>query len=259
MATSVVLQTTAILLGSVLAGARALAAPSGETDAKWNVYVEDGESGVQEVDLLPATTPLEHYEENLARVSPEFETRPGDTDKGAFDPANISVTEIGPWNEYVVYDLRNEAEGHRSIVIRDSEGNHRILYAQYGKAIVSDDNAPCLVTVQDHTILVYLARIQGAGSYLFEYYFLIDPTTRRPSRLTLEPIESKLKEVLPEGRVIWRSGGFDIANLRYEQDVWKRGDANCCPTAGRVSMKFEIQNQKLVVTEAAYNPSHRAP
>lgn len=233
-----------------------------EAKADWVVYVEDGLSGTHAVDLLPASSPLENYTANLARISPAFsEARHRDGDcsvPGAYDPENITVTEIGPWHGYTVFDLANIPAKHRSIVLKDQQGNHRILYTQVCWGSATFDDTPHFVTAQEQALLVYRSETGGSAGNFTEYYFLYDPETRQPVALLLDPIKAKIKEIIPYDRIVWDAGGFDIATLTYSSQVWRKSDPCCCPTAGRVTMKLEIRDKALVVTEAKYDPDAKA-
>lgn len=258
-------RTVGVLVALFVYSARAT-----DLEPKWTVYIEDGESKVSSAALLHATTPLENYTENLGRICPEmmrekFES-PGDGHfprqmralTHPYEPESQTVTELGKWNAYTIYDVKNMAARHRSIVLKDETGNHRILYTQTCWASATMDSNPTLLTAGGHSILAYRAPQGGTGNFHLEYYFVFDSKIGMPVRLSLEPIDAKLKELLPEGRAVWKGGGFDIATLRYEHSVWQKGDGNCCPSAGRVSMKLTIQDNALVVTEATYDPDFRA-
>lgn len=235
---------------------------SASAKADWVVYVEDGHSEPHAVDLLPASTPLENYAANLARISPGFSaTRNREVDcavPGAYDPQNITVTEIGPWHSYTVFDLANIPARHRSIVLKDQQGNYRILYTQVCWGSATADDTPHFVTVQGQILLVYRSETGGSGGYQVEYYFQFDPESRRPVALSLTSIDEKLKEILPKGAAAWSPGGFDIVSLSFASPVWRESDATGSPTGGRVTMKLEIRDKALVVTEAKYEPDPKA-
>jgi hypothetical protein len=243
-----------------------VSSPARGGEAAWIVYIEEGESAARAVELLPADTPLANYRENLALISPDmmrekFED-PGDgpfprqmrTLTHPYEPGSQAVADIGKWHGYTVYDVKNIDARHRSIVLADETGNHRILYTQRCWSTRSKNSTPELVTVQGHTLLAYRAPRGGTGNFHIEYYFIFNPETRLPVPLSLDPIETKLKEILPENRAVWKGGGFDIATLSYKHSVWQKGDGNCCPSAGQVNMQLEIRDKALVVVESNYDP-----
>lgn len=233
----------------------------------WTVYIEDGKSEPRHVKLLPAASPLDNYRENLARISPEFDPRFDNVSEehGGKTPAQIrplaeeflTVKELGAWYEYDVFDVSNDDARHRSIILRDKTGNHRILYAQSGFSGVLGAPMPYFKNIQEHRVLIYRAQIRGTGNFYIEYYFLFDPESRLPTPLDFQPIETTLAEILPKDHAVWKGGGFDIETLTYKSSVWKKGDGNCCPTGGSVSMKLTIRDLSLVVVDAEHTPNER--
>ena len=260
--------TLSVAIAGVIVGLFAFSARAADPEPKWTVYIEDGESKVSNVALLPAATPMENYTENLTRICPDMmRERFEDPGNGPaprqiralthpYEPGSQTVAELGKWHGYTVYDVKNMTARHRSIVLEDETGNHRILYTQACWSSATMDSTPKFVTVEGHTVLAYRAPQGGTGNFHLEYYFVFDPKTRLPVRLSLVPIEAKLKEILPEGMAVWKGGGFNIVTLSYNHSVWQKGDGNCCPSAGRVSMKLEIRGHALVVTEAVYDPTN---
>lgn len=232
----------------------------------WTVYIEDGKSLPKQVDLLPATTPLENYRENLVRISPEMDIRfdvsnPGRTpsQNRPYDEQFLTVTKLGPWHDYVVFDVSNDDARHRSIIMKDNLGNHRILYTQTWFSTVAESPQPHFVDIDGRRLLVYRAPVGGTGNFHIEYYFLFDEDTRLPVPLNLDVIDQRLATLLPEGRAVWKGGGFDIESLTYSSPVWQEGDGNCCPSAGRVTMQLNIEENELVVTDAQYDPDAKGP
>lgn len=62
------------------------------------------------------------------------------------------------------------------------------------------------------------------------------------------------QSVLPSGYGVWKGGGLDMSTQRYYMPVWKKGDANCCPSGGTVEIRFRLQDGRIVVTSKHYNP-----
>ncbi len=112
--------------------------------------------------------------------------------------------------------------------------------------------------MQDQTLLVYRSETGGSGGYQVEYYFQFDPESQRPIALSLASIDEKLKEILPKGARAWSPGGFKMVSLSFASPVWRESDATGSPTGGRVTMKLEIRDKALVVTEARYEPDPNA-
>lgn len=239
-----------------------------EPQDAWVVYVQDGQSLTRQADLLPATTPLENYRPNLLLICPDMVARneaEEDAGDGPFPNQIRTLThpfatecltsiKLGPWYDYLVFNVENVDARHRSIVLRDRSGNHRILYTQAMHTSMNMAERPYILEVAGHQVLAYRAHPGGTGNFYVEYYFLFDPKTRLPKPLDLQPIEAKLAEILPAGHAVWKGGGFDIASLTYTHFVWQEGDGNCCPSGGSVSMKLAIRDLALVVVDAVYSP-----
>lgn len=65
----------------------------------------------------------------------------------------------------------------------------------------------------------------------------------------------RLEEILPDGKAVWKGGGFDIEPLTYTQSVWQTGNGNCCPSGGRIDMQLAIEDYQLVIKETSYELS----
>lgn len=235
------------------------------TSGNWHVYVPYDYGKDRTVELQPATSPLAHYRENLEAVSPEFvdprceryvgsnDPREQRTITHPFESESLTVTEIGPWYDYIVYDVANERVKHRSIVLKDKNGNCRILVTQPCWAAL-EWKAPRFVKVNHDIVLTYRAETGGSGAFQVEYYFVFDPSAHLPRLLDLSVIEKALHDTLPEALSVVQGGGFDITSLSFARGVSRKDDPNCCPSAGRVTLKLAIDQLQLMVTEAHYDP-----
>lgn len=66
----------------------------------------------------------------------------------------------------------------------------------------------------------------------------------------LEPVtfgqaQEALAARLAPGEGIWKGAGYEFADdrLAFEVHVWKDGDGNCCPTAGRITGTYTIERR----------------
>lgn len=219
----------------------------------WRIWVEEGKSPDSLVaNLLEAKTPLDNYEANLALIHPWDHGERAEAKEIVHRP---EVTAIGKWHEYTVYDVTDKAQKIKQVILGDPSGSHRVLYSQIHWCTASVDDIPCIITVEDTTILAYRTRVPGTGHFYIEHYFVQDPRTGLPVDLDMSSIDTTLKEILPEGHGVRKGGGLDIESLTFKHFVWKEGDGNSRPTGGRVEINFKIEGAKLVPVDSRYEPA----
>ena len=61
-----------------------------------------------------------------------------------------------------------------------------------------------------------------------------------------------LAKRLPKGWGAWKGIFPDYARLTAATPLWKSGDGNCCPTAGRATLKLGIRDGRLVIRRPAH-------
>ncbi|HEX7478956.1 MAG TPA: hypothetical protein VF331_14215 [Polyangiales bacterium] len=114
--------------------------------------------------------------------------------------------------------------------------------------------------VQGMSILSTRCRVAGAGNAYIEDYFVLNP--HAPTAMNLRPeieaaITAEEKSLLPAGCSVSKGGGFDLSSLKYVNPVWKAGDANCCPSCGRLEITFNLKGGHLVKNEARHDPKFK--
>ena len=98
----------------------------------------------------------------------------------------------------------------------------------------------------------------GTGVFVSAVYFLIEGAGIR--KLHTKPgFKQAFSGLVPDGCGIWKGGGFDIRTLTYRKPVWCDGDANCCPSGGRVEIDFRIDDDQLVPIRNVYFPPGERP
>jgi hypothetical protein len=102
-------------------------------------------------------------------------------------------------------------------------------------------------------ILSTQGTVAGTGNYRDEAYWLLDSSavTYLP---VMERVGQALAALLPAEHGVWKGGGFDPASLIFRHMVWRTGDGNCCPSGGRVSLIFAIENRELVLKSGEHQP-----
>jgi hypothetical protein len=113
-------------------------------------------------------------------------------------------------------------------------------------------------TISSTEVLVSLHQVAGTGNFYFEDYFVWDEALQIPVNLAADSaIAEETHRLLPSGREIRKGGGFDIERLRYAAAVWQESDPNCCPSAGRVDIQFELTGPSLHVVNSRYDPDYK--
>lgn len=227
----------------------------GENARKWTVWLADGKSDPEELNLIPAKSPLDNYRENMALIHPwDFGIKRDVNDPALGEP---NVTYIGKWEEYDVYDLTVNVNKCKQIMLKDKSGNHKIIYSQLHWCTAGVDDLPYIVTVQGIPVLIYRTSVPGTGNFFIEYYFIYDKKNKRPVRIDTSAIgESSLSRLLPKGYSVKKGGGLNFEKMTFSNAVWQDDDGNCCPTGGRVDLKLSLKNGKIIVVEERYDPQY---
>lgn len=113
-------------------------------------------------------------------------------------------------------------------------------------------DAPVLLTGPEFGGAAYIA-VPGihAGSgggnadVLFRWDF---PDSRRLTQIDTWSWRDSLAERLPEGLEIWQGVRFDWPNMMAVTPLWQDGDGNCCGTGGSAILSFEIEGDRLVLS-----------
>ncbi len=173
------------------------------------------------------------------------------------------LKKVGDLGGYAIYDLFYFFDDHittgqvdwKSILVSVSPGHFREIYhlqppaAQIGPSSV--------MTAGTENILATRDLIPGTGNQYDEAYWSFGPNG--PVRIDIESISEVLTSVLPAGFGVWKGGGLDMKTLTFRNWVWKPDDANCCPTGGAVTIRFQVDHAQLLVTEKNYDPNSKPP
>jgi len=218
------------------------------------IWIEDGKTGSREVEDIPMPGIHETYFETLQRVSYWNVGKSGaPEERRPYLPQNLTVTQIGHWGAYDVFDITNQKERHKSIVLKDRNGKYRILYTQFSGCTADVADLPEIFEISGESILSYRTSIPGTGHFYIEYYFIYDKEKGRIFRIDTEtPINETLEEVLPVGYGVWKGEGLDFKKMTFSSPVWKRGDCNANATGGKINMKLSLENGELPVVKSEY-------
>jgi len=112
--------------------------------------------------------------------------------------------------------------------------------------------APLLVANQTYgELLILPGRLTGTGSFTDDMVFIgMQDKWRRIGgdhqvREDGIPWASDLEAALPDDHYIAKGIRIDYATLTGETAVWRRNDANCCPSGGIVRFKLRLLNPAI--------------
>src|SRR5215475_2975720 len=71
----------------------------------------------------------------------------------------------------------------------------------------------------------------------------------KPEEIDIESWLDDLAKRLPKGWGAWKGIFPDYRTLSASTPLWKSGDGNCCPTAGRATIKLGIRDRRLVIVD----------
>lgn len=231
-----------------------------ETGREWLVWSDDAKSGdgggVFPAKQKPQHEVTEHYIENVMEIHGDLKWQI--KEKKIPFTSKPSVSFIGKWNDFNVYDvIVNDKDIQlKQIILETAPSTFKILYSLFPWPTKLDITPSYIINTAEVAILVSKIRVPGTGSHFYEKYFVIDPDNGLPVTLDMSSIESTLKELLPPKHGIWKGGAFSLENLSYISPVWNEGDGNCCPSGGRIEMKFTINHGKLIPILKKYNPDY---
>jgi len=111
---------------------------------------------------------------------------------------------------------------------------------------------PRLHTVAGRTILHVPIRVDGSGAgNSSEYYEWSDGWQQIES----EQWERDLVRAIPAGRALRKGIWPDLNAMTVEASLYREGDANCCPTGGRLTATLAIQDRKFVLNDVSFDTS----
>ena len=89
--------------------------------------------------------------------------------------------------------------------------------------------------------------MDGTGAFNAGSLYALDGD--KPEEIDIESWLDDLAKRLPKGWGAWKGIFPDYRTLSASTPLWKTGDGNCCPTAGRATIKLGIRDRRLVITD----------
>ena len=118
---------------------------------------------------------------------------------------------------------------------------------------VADDAAyyeqPTVVRSAAGDLLLVPGALDGTGHINASVLFRLeaDRLTEIDTRTWLYDLQRRL----PQGLGAWKGIFPDYRTFTARTPLWKGGDANCCPTAGRADIKLKLTADRLVIEDVA--------
>ena len=90
-------------------------------------------------------------------------------------------------------------------------------------------------------------RYLGTGHFREDVVYHVSPDGALNRVQLSEPGERYLAALAP-GEGIWKSPSFDLREdvMGFSFGIWREGDANCCPSGGRVRGVFELRGAAVL-------------
>ena len=104
----------------------------------------------------------------------------------------------------------------------------------------------------DRLQLIHLTSVaEGTGHYNTEYIFRVVLLPLNDG-VILEPVEfvpapQSYASQLKKGEGVWKGeiNIFGPEGFKFEFYIWKKGDSNCCPSAGFVTGEYELKKETI--------------
>jgi uncharacterized protein len=107
--------------------------------------------------------------------------------------------------------------------------------------------SPVVVQSPTGKLLNVPGMMAGTGAFNAGSLYLMDG--EKLSEIDTESWLFDLARRLPKGWGAWKGIFPDYAKLTAATPLWKSGDGNCCPTAGRATLRLGIKNGRLVILD----------
>jgi uncharacterized protein len=108
-------------------------------------------------------------------------------------------------------------------------------------------NPPVVVQSPAGKLLNVPGTMEGTGAFNAGSLYLMDG--EKLSEIDTDSWLFDLAKRLPKGWGAWKGIFPDYAKLTATTSLWKSGDGNCCPTAGRATLRLGIKNGRLVILD----------
>lgn len=161
---------------SILCICQTVAAEQGGT---WTIWRSDGKGdSAYAYKQKPQTTVLGNYEYNVLQLHPDLAWIKEHEKKETFS-LQPTVTLVGKWNGFEVYDVFEENYGLKQIIVKLREGEYKILYSLWPADAETELKPTTIESSETGQKLITKIRLPGKGGGFYHEEFVIDPSTKR--------------------------------------------------------------------------------
>jgi hypothetical protein len=146
-----------------------------------------------------------------------------------------------------------------AVFIQEGAGdNARLLFERASSEIgIYVYEKPQIIRYGADTILMLTIRLDGTGAgNASEYYARKNGAWQRiESESWIEDVRKKV----PAGLEIWKGIWPDMRSMTAKAGLYRKGDANCCPTGGEAKITLAIENNRFVVRSVTVEQGSKKP
>jgi hypothetical protein len=130
---------------------------------------------------------------------------------------------------------KKNIDGYKQIRYFETNGDG--LFLEPNHFLFQSSNSADTVEIIHFSELTY-----GTGNFIKEHMFSIS-STGELSEVEFMPAPKSYKDKLKKGEGIWKGemNQFSDNGLSFTFHIWNDNDANCCPTAGKVTGSYTIE------------------
>lgn len=138
------------------------------------------------------------------------------------------------------------------VILEQHEEELLPIFQAFGEGQIGADwfEEPKLLHVADNDVLYLPHRFSGTGAVNEDQYLLL--RNGRWNEIDTESWRDELNKRLPAGTGIWKGVELDLQKMRAESALWKDGDANCCPSGGKVQIDFALRDLRLEIEDVRF-------
>jgi hypothetical protein len=145
----------------------------------WTIWRSDGKGDTAySYKQKPQTTVLENYEYNVLQLHPDLAWIKEHEKKETFS-LKPSVTVVGKWNGFEVYDVFEENYGLKQIIVKLQEGEYKILYSLWPADAETELEPSIIESAETGQKLITKIRLPGKNGGYYHEEFVMDPSTKR--------------------------------------------------------------------------------